>query len=105
MGTAISDFVASGAFRRIVATLVGIALPSLNAWLAKYLDIQIPAEGTVAAIGAIAVYVAQSMIHEKHGDQIAADAAAQVNTVDDAIAVLNNAPPAVSPVTVNVGPK
>ncbi len=105
MGSLIANFLTSGTFRRIVAALVGIALPSLNAWLSKHLEIEIPAEGTVAAIGAVAVYIAQSMIHEKATDKIAADAAAAVNNVDDAIAVLNNTPPAVSPVTVNVAPK
>ncbi len=94
----IASFLVSGTFRRIVAGLVAAALPAVNAWLSKYMEVQIPAEATVGAVLGLAAYLWQSVSNEKNARQVAAVAEAKVTTVDDAVKVLTNAPPAVAPV-------
>ncbi len=62
------EFLKSDTFRRLLMALVGALLPLLN----SKLGLNIPSEQVVAAIGGIAVWIAQS--GWKAGQQIKADA-------------------------------
>jgi hypothetical protein len=83
------DFLKSDTFRRIIAGLVGLALPVLN----QKLNLNIPSEQVVAAIILAAGYIAQSAANTMHARSVAAGTAAvaAVTGVDPAIG-LSEAP-------------
>ncbi len=88
MLTSILDFLVSGVFRRGLAFALAIVVPILNQKFGWNLtDAQI-----LGWYGTAAFYIGQSALKEAHSNTIAAAAADQVKTVDDAVAVLNAAP-------------
>ena len=66
------DFLKSDTFRRMVAGLVGVALPLLNAKL----GLNIPTEQVVAAIVLVGGYIAQSVANSVHARSVEAGKAA-----------------------------
>ncbi len=104
MTSLLSDFLASGTFRRAIAALVAVALPVIN----SKLGLNIPSEQVIAAITAAVGYIAQSMLNEVHARTAGANAAAKVASVEDAANVfadakptpVNTVPPVVAPVKV-----
>ena len=81
------EFLKSDTFRRILAGLVGVVLPVLN----KKLGLDIPQEQVVAAIGLVAVYIAQSVANAMHARHVEA-----VTTGAEAAKVLAGSTPVVT---------
>ncbi len=98
MMSLLSDLLTSGTVRRWLAGLLAAALPFINA---KF-GLNISDAQVISAIGILAGLIAQSVTNEMHARAMGVKAAAQVVTVDDAAKVLDNKPPTVTPVTVNV---
>ncbi len=97
---AIIDIVASATFRRLAVTGIGLAIPYLN----KKFGWNIDSTQVIGILGLVVAYLAQSVTNEMHARTAGVEAAAKINTVDDALAIINNTkPPTVAPVTVNVG--
>ncbi len=80
------DFLTSDTFRRVVAALVGVCLPAINAWIGSKLGVTIPPEATVSGIVLMAGYIGQSVANAIH---LRATAAKTIATVDDAAKVIN----------------
>ncbi len=66
------NFLASDTFRRLIAGLVGVALPVINAKL----GLNIPSEQVIAAILLVAGYIGQSVANDMHARGVAAKVAA-----------------------------
>lgn len=74
------DFLKSDTFRRIVAGIVGVALPFINS---KF-GLNIPQEQVISAIGLAAVYIGQSTVNAMHARSVES----KTVTVEQAAAVL-----------------
>lgn len=81
------EFLKSDSFRRIVAALVGVALPVVNAKL----GLNIPSEQVVGALVVVGGYIAQSVANDMHARRAAVEAATNVKTVEEAVAHLKSA--------------
>lgn len=81
------SFLTSDTMRRIIAALVGLALPVLN----QKLGLNIPTEQVIAGLVFVLGYIAQSVANSMHARAIAAGVAASgsVVTPADAAAVIN----------------
>lgn len=65
------EFLKSDTFRRIIAAIVGLALPFMN----QKLGLNIPSEQVIAAIVFLAVYIGQSVANTMHARLVAASTA------------------------------
>lgn len=81
------EFLKTGTFRRIIAAAAAVALPILNRKLGLELD---PTE-VITGVVFLAGYIGQSAVKDIGVQKAAAEAAANVKTVEDAIAAMKAA--------------